>query len=229
MWEGQAFALTVVWALYGVGAVLYGIRRGRSWWRYGGLAVLALASLKLFVWDIWYYSSAWHTPVLNRTFAAFALMVAALYFVARAYAHSTGAREEGARALPVIVVAANVLAVVGLSAETSGYFAAQMRADGLTEEGLRDLRLASQLAPSVVWAIYGGALLVAGRARRNRMLRLMALILLGLTTLKVFFWDLSSLDRAYRIISFIVLGAILLAVSYLYQKTQQRGAGVAEE
>jgi uncharacterized membrane protein len=38
---------------------------------------------------------------------------------------------------------------------------------------------------------------------------------------------LSSLDRVYRIVSFIVLGAILLAVSYLYQKSQQRAA--AEE
>jgi uncharacterized membrane protein len=52
----------------------------------------------------------------------------------------------------------------------------------------------------------------------------MALALLSLTTLKVFFWDLSSLDRVYRIISFIVLGAILLAVSYLYQKSQQRAS-----
>ena len=52
----------------------------------------------------------------------------------------------------------------------------------------------------------------------------MSLALLSLTTLKVFFWDLSSLDRVYRIISFIVLGAILLAVSYLYQKSLQRAA-----
>jgi hypothetical protein len=36
--------------------------------------------------------------------------------------------------------------------------------------------------------------------------------------------DLSSLDRVYRIVSFIVLGAILLAVSYLDQKSQQRAA-----
>jgi uncharacterized membrane protein len=67
-----------------------------------------------------------------------------------------------------------------------------------------------------------------GRARRTQLLRVMALVLLALTTLKVFFWDLSSLDRVYRVVSFIVLGAILLAVSYLYQKSQrqqQRAAG----
>ena len=72
-------------------------------------------------------------------------------------------------------------------------------------------------------------LLLVGRVRRSRLLRLMALALLGLTTLKVFFLDLSALDRAYRIVSFIVLGAILLAVSYLYQKSQQRAAAEALE
>jgi uncharacterized membrane protein len=72
--------------------------------------------------------------------------------------------------------------------------------------------------------LYGAGLLLAGRVRRSRTLRLMALALLGLTTLKVFFLDLSSLESAYRIVSFIVLGAILLAVSYLYQKSQRRAA-----
>ena len=65
--------------------------------------------------------------------------------------------------------------------------------------------------------------------RRSRLLRLMSLALLGLTTLKVVLLDLSALDRAYRIVSFIVLGAILLAVSYLYQKSQQRAAAEAPE
>jgi len=50
----------------------------------------------------------------------------------------------------------------------------------------------------------------------------MALLLLGLTIFKVFLFDLSSLEKLYRIISFIVLGAILLAVSFLYQRYRQR-------
>ncbi len=89
---------------------------------------------------------------------------------------------------------------------------------------LRDLDLAKQLSLSVVWALYASGLLLAGRARQMRLLRLMGLALLSLTTLKVFFWDLSSLDRIYRIISFIMLGAILLVVSYFYQRSQQRAA-----
>ena len=72
-----------------------------------------------------------------------------------------------------------------------------------------------------MWALYASGLLVVGQIRRLRLLRVMALALLSMTTLKVFIWDLSSLDRAYRIISFIMLGAILLVVSYFYQRGQQ--------
>lgn len=226
--EGKAFALTLVWTLYGAGLFLWGARRDAVAWRTGGLVVLAAAALKLLAWDVFYYDAAWHAPVLNRTAGAFALVVAALWLVVREYARAGGRFAEGERVRPVATVAANLLAVVGLSAEASGYFAARIRAGGLTDEALRDLQLARQLSLSVVWTIYGGALFLVGRARRSQLLRVLALVLLGLTTLKVFFWDLSSLDRVYRIASFILLGLILLVVSYLYQKSQQRAAEEGE-
>ncbi|HEX8184551.1 MAG TPA: DUF2339 domain-containing protein, partial [Blastocatellia bacterium] len=68
-----------------------------------------------------------------------------------------------------------------------------------------------------------------GIVRRNRMLRMMALGLLGLTIIKVFLLDLSSLEKIYRIVSFIVLGAILLAVSFLYQRYRQRMAELIDD
>jgi len=129
------------------------------------------------------------------------------------------------------VVAANLLAIIALSAQAAGYYDAKIagefsraaRAAGSNEFAgrLRELELAKQLSLSVVWALYASGLLVAGRVRRLQLLRVMGLALLSLTTLKVFFWDLSSLDRIYRIISFIMLGAILLVVSYFYQRSQQ--------
>ena len=73
--------------------------------------------------------------------------------------------------------------------------------------------------------MYASGLLVVGHFRRLRLLRGMGLALLSLTVLKVFLWDLSSLDRVYRIISFIMLGAILLVVSYFYQRSQQSETG----
>jgi uncharacterized membrane protein len=48
--------------------------------------------------------------------------------------------------------------------------------------------------------------------------RWQALILIAITIVKVFVYDVSELDRAYRILSFIVLGVLLLAISFVYQR-----------
>jgi hypothetical protein len=39
---------------------------------------------------------------------------------------------------------------------------------------------------------------------------------------KVFLFDLAALDVAYRVISFIVLGLLLLASAWLWQRAQPR-------
>jgi uncharacterized membrane protein len=54
--------------------------------------------------------------------------------------------------------------------------------------------------------------------RRSAFVRWQALVLIAATILKVFVYDVSELDRAYRILSFIVLGALLLAISFVYQR-----------
>ena len=225
--EARQFTFSALWTLYGASLLAVGVARRLKPLRAVGLALLALAMLKVACYDISYHDAPWHAPLLNQTFVAFALLVAALAFAARAYARAganVGQRER-AFVLPTLVVAANLLALLALSAEAGGYFAARIneRAAG-GAEGLEDLRLARQLSLSVIWTLYGGGMLAYGHLRQNRLLRLFALGLLALTTLKVFLLDLAALERIYRIVSFVILGLILLAVSYLYQKNRQRAA-----
>lgn len=220
--NARQFSLTALWTIYGAAVLAFGARRGARWARYAGLALLAVATIKALAVDLSFYAAPWHAPLFNQTFTAFALLVAAYAVASRLYAKGEHVKEDERAVAPVLTAVAHALAVVALSAEASGYFVARIREGGHTDEALRDLRLAQQLSLSVVWAVYGGGLFAAGRWLGSRLLRVMALVLLGLTTLKVFFWDLSSLDRVYRIVSFILLGLILLAVSYLYQKSQQR-------
>jgi len=224
--NSKQLALTVIWTLYATAAIAFGVARRVKIVRLAGLGLLAVTAIKVLLLDMSYRAAWWHTPIFNQTFAAFALLVSALGVVVWLYARGEGIdEEERVSVMPCLIAAANLLAVVGLSAEAWGYFEARINeaaASGLFNGGLRDLRLAQQLSLSVIWTIYGGAMLLVGIKRRSRLLRMMALMLLSLTTLKVFFWDLASLDRIYRIISFIVLGAILLGVSYIYQRGQQR-------
>jgi hypothetical protein len=228
--EGRIFALALIWTLYATGAFLVGAWRRSKGWRWGGLLLLMLTT-PLLLANLLYYDAAWHALVFNRTLAAFALFVAALWLIARIYGRSGADFEEALDMRPVVIVAGNLLAIVALSAQAAGYYEAKIAAEITREtalgspgyaERLRNLELAKQLSLSVVWGLYASGMLVAGQLRRLRVLRMMGLALLSLTTLKVFIWDLSSLDRVYRIISFIMLGAILLVVSYFYQRSQQR-------
>ena len=54
--------------------------------------------------------------------------------------------------------------------------------------------------------------------RKLAFLRWQALVLIALTIGKVFLYDLKNLGGALRVLSFIGLGAMLMAISFLYQK-----------
>jgi uncharacterized membrane protein len=79
-------------------------------------------------------------------------------------------------------------------------------------------RYVVQLSLSVLWALYASLLTGVGIAGRVRAARIMGILLLGATVAKVFLVDLSALQTFYRIISFIVLGLLLLSVSYGYNR-----------
>ncbi len=72
------------------------------------------------------------------------------------------------------------------------------------------------------WGLSGLCLLLAGFPARERVLRLSGLALLFLCLIKLFFYDLGQLDPWPRIISFVVLGLVLLAVSWIYTKLRER-------
>ncbi len=75
---------------------------------------------------------------------------------------------------------------------------------------------------TIAWAIQGVTLLAAGFPLRARILRLSGLVLLLLCILKLFVYDLSYLDTLPRIFSFLVLGMILVAVSWVYTRFRDK-------
>lgn len=80
-------------------------------------------------------------------------------------------------------------------------------------------------AVSAVWLLTGIALLLAGLKTGRRDLRLASAGLITLTTLKVFLIDMSALDGAFRAISFIGLGIVLIGIGRVYQKVLARPDG----
>jgi uncharacterized membrane protein len=75
---------------------------------------------------------------------------------------------------------------------------------------------------TVCWGAEGLVLLAACFALRDRVFRLQGLGLLLACTLKLFPYDLRNLETPYRIVSFIVLGLILLGVSWIYSRFREQ-------
>lgn len=114
----------------------------------------------------------------------------------------------------ILTIAINFFALLALSQEFWDFFGA----------GPRTLNhsLSQNLSISILWTVYAALLLLLGAQRQAPILRWQALSLLGIVVAKVFLYDLSSLDRSYRILSFFILGFTLLLISFFYQRKLAR-------
>ena len=70
--------------------------------------------------------------------------------------------------------------------------------------------------------LYSSAAIIVGIYYRIRWLRIFGLIGLGVTILKVVAIDMTGLDRIFRVLSFFVVGGLLIAVGFLYQKRRDQ-------
>ncbi len=74
----------------------------------------------------------------------------------------------------------------------------------------------SGLTPA--WALLALAVFVAGLVLRERVYRLGGFVLLALAVGRVFLVDVWQLETLYRILSFLILGGVLLLLGYLYNR-----------
>jgi uncharacterized membrane protein len=150
--------------------------------------------------------------LLNARFAVFVVSVAC-FLLAWHFGRTSGIkfRDDEEALLGCIAVTANIGALVALSLEIWGAF-------GRMQSLEIDRGLAQQLALSSLWLLYALGLIAAGVAKKSAALRWQALALLGIVIGKVFFLDLSFLDRFYRIVSFLLLGLVLMMISFYYQR-----------
>lgn len=186
--------------------------------------VFALAALVLGIGRLLIFDNFAPTQLIfNTRMAVYAVAVAALAFVA--YMASQREDEEARVIGALAVIAMNVLALVALSREVDDYYLRQMAAlRPMTSvqppywPQLRSLEIIRDFSYSALFMGYGALLMVIGFWRSSAFVRWQALVLIAATTIKVFVYDVSQLDRIYRILSFVVLGVLLLAISFAYQR-----------
>lgn len=75
---------------------------------------------------------------------------------------------------------------------------------------------------SIGWSLIALTILTFGFTFKDKQLRLQGIVLFFIAILKVFAFDSQNFEPVYKIISFIVLGIILLATSFAYTKYKDR-------
>jgi uncharacterized membrane protein len=181
-----------------------------------GLIILAITIFSLFTQPFAISGKeAW--IFLNKGAVAYLAVILALAFILWLYYRyrdpGTSWNNSLMLALQIIL---NLLIVVFLTLEIEAYYD-YLRSLQQFREGYPALN-SQNLVLSLVWGLHAALLVVLGFWRRLKGIRLFGLAFLCLVILKVFFFDLSNLTTPNRIMSFVGLGVILLAVSWLYHR-----------
>lgn len=206
--------LTAAWAAEGAAIMAIGVQLDRRWFRLAGAVLLGIAAAR------WLVLSVPGVPVnfrlvLNPTFLLGSWIIVLTYAVA--WWHRHRAHERYGSSVAGLLVFASVLTVIMLSAENASYW-------NLQGNTLSDATFAEGLALSVIWALYAGVLIAVGFRLHYRPVRYTAIALFALTIAKVFLFDLSGLQGIYRVLGLMVVGTVLLIVSFLYQRKRQADA-----
>lgn len=75
---------------------------------------------------------------------------------------------------------------------------------------------------SLLWASFAITMIVIGIKKKQVVMRITAMAILGGTIVKMFFYDLSTLSTIYKTIVFIAIGGLLLIGAYFYQSLSKQ-------
>ena len=203
-------ALVGAWAFESVALAEIGRRTHDHVARYGAFAFLAGAGVLALAVEA--PPSGLVSGVSDLGAAAIALAAVA------AAALRIGLGAERGRETARALIAASGVAVLYLA--SVAVISAFQPAAGTEAVIVLDLsvRQQGQVLLSALWGLVGIAGLIAGLRTDVAPLRNAALTLLLVTVAKVFLYDLSTLTSIYRVMSFFVLGGLLLAGAFAYQR-----------
>ena len=225
------------WLVEAAALFYAGTKAARAPVKWLGATVAALAIFNLLIGSI-----GWRTQtlLLNERFGLYLLAIGVLsamiwwqqHGASPAESTVTGEAKSGdwlrhTQAMALAVIAINLLALCALNFEVGDYFHREIQAiyaahrtmlPSVYTRQVRGLMIARDFSYSSVWMAYGVLLICVGFWKRAEFLRWQAIVLIGITIIKVFVYDVSALQRGYRILAFMILGVILLAISFAYQK-----------
>jgi uncharacterized membrane protein len=207
--------ITVFWSVQMAVILWAGLRLHNRWLCYGALVLLLLAVGKFIVYDYgeifafrletFAYARDFADLLLER-WSTMAFVLGALLYSAHMLRTAEPVLEPWQPGITTWLYGMFAVLLFGvLTLEVSAYFYAQAP----------QARFA---AISVLWTLFSIALMFLGFWYQQARLRLVSLGLFGVTILKVFLADMARVSTPFRIVSFVVLGLMLIGASYLYYR-----------
>jgi uncharacterized membrane protein len=227
-WVGVAFTLVAaaVWLQFGgpwavaiwatEAAVIFWIalKADRQWLHTGAWLMFVIAALRWAQPDIQTTTLSYQV-LLNARAVTGIYLIALLYLAAWMTTRHADALRIRAPERAILIVAASVVTVIVISTEIVSFW--QLRTASA------DAYVAREMMLSASWVLYAALLVVLGMRRKYAPIRYFAIVLVGIALIKVFVVDLETLGGIYRIAGFVVVGLILLVVSFLYQRNALEG------
>lgn len=136
-----------------------------------------------------------YIPILNIRFATFLSGIGVLTFYAKQTKYD------------IFKYFALLLGFVLLNAETN---------DFLSKYNL----IHCDYLYSVIWVLYAGIITIIGIFKDKKYLKYFGIFICILSVLKIFIYDLSTISAMFKFAAFLILGAVLMVLSYFYNKKQ---------
>ena len=210
----HAVASAAIWVLYGAALLLWPKRLDRPF-RITGL-VFILAGLTKGLLLPLRFSEAFGAmmPVVNIPTLLYVALLALFTFLTIKSWPTPWPLDQKIDPKPFWGVTLALTAFAVLNIEIASIFATEGQNFSFATHG----NLPKQLAYSLSWMIFSIGLLAVGVRWKAPKVRWAAIVLLGLTSLKIFTQDLWSLGQLYRVGSFVGLAFVMILVSIIYQK-----------
>jgi hypothetical protein len=155
----------------------------------------------------------------NIDFTAAMLFAAGLFFAAWLTSRTDG-QEYNSKVFTAVFSLVAVLTMwIILSQEIYRYWYCRNKFTAL----VYNWKFLAQMYVSIMWAIYGAALMITGFWRKIRTLRYISIGLFAVLLVKVFLIDTQEIKNIYRVAAFLVTGVTLVGISYLYQYLKKKG------
>lgn len=203
------------WAMMGTALWLFGLRVSSRVLRLMAAVLACLAVGRVLIFDLPFYVRDPFFPVFNRvafpTLTVAGLLLAAVWKTDR-YLPRLSKFERFA--IGLAGVSGTTLLWLSLSLECHGFVVSRSMLGG----DLDLWRWRAHLALTVFWTLFAIALMSLGFTLKRSRLRWLAMVLFGITVLKLFVVDMANVQQIYRIVAFFILAVVLGLVARTYQR-----------